>query len=245
MRIHNELLRSILILSLIGLVILPSGAMESGNPALYNAYNGLDKLGVEDAWDMGYTGEGVKVAVMDSGVDFATPDLIGTQARVTNASSPYYGWPLVIDIDSLAHYIQGSENFLVQSQYADTTSTNVSGYQVTGTSKSGIYHIGAHPDSHLAQFYGQPIKVLLVDERTPNTYDTVYVDLNNNHDFRDDKPCRKGDEISYWDRENDGYPDESGGMIYFIADGKTHLPLSEILVWGEGKNTEEWRTDCI
>jgi len=99
MRIHNELLRSILILSLIGLVILPSGAMESGNPALYNAYNGLDKLGVEDAWDMGYTGEGVKVAVMDSGVDFATPDLIGTQARVTNASSPYYGWPLVIDID--------------------------------------------------------------------------------------------------------------------------------------------------
>ena len=232
MRIHNELLRSILILSLIGLVILPSGAMESGNPALYNAYNGLDKLGVEDAWDMGYTGEGVKVAVMDSGVDFATPDLIGTQARVTNASSPYYGWPLVIDIDSLAHYIQGSENFLVQSQYADTTSTNVSGYQVTGTSKSGIYHIGAHPDSHLAQFYGQPIKVLLVDERTPSTYDTVYVDLNNNHDFRDDKPCRKGDEISYWDRENDGYPDESGGMIYFIADGKTHLPLSEIL-YGE------------
>ena len=68
MRIHNKLLRSILILSLIGLVILPSGAMEGGNPALYNAYKGLDDLGVKDAWDMGYTGKGVNIAIIDFGM---------------------------------------------------------------------------------------------------------------------------------------------------------------------------------
>ncbi len=226
-------LREMSILSLIELMILPSGAIESGNPVIYDAYKGLEHFGVEDAWNMGYTGKGVNVAVIDSGVDFATPDLIGTQARVSNASSPYYGWPIVIDLDSLSLYHQKSpEGLFIQSRYADTTSTNTTGFQTTGTSKSGVYHIGDHPDRHLAQFYGQPVKVLLVDEKSPNVYDTVYVDLNNNHDFRDDKPCRKGDEVSYWDRDKDGYPDESGGMIYFIADGKTPLPLSRTL-YGE------------
>jgi len=73
-------------------------------------------------------------------------------------------------------------------------------------------------------------------------YDTVYVDLNNNRDFKDDKPCRKGDEISYWDRDNDGYPDESGGMVYFIADGKMPLPLARTL-YGENakyRRMESW-----
>ena len=95
MWIYNKSLRSFLILSIIGLIMLPSGAVESGNPTLYHAYRGLEEFGVEDAWDMGYTGEGVKVAVMDSGVDFATPDLIGTQARVSNASSPTMAGPLL------------------------------------------------------------------------------------------------------------------------------------------------------
>jgi subtilisin family serine protease len=198
------------ILSLIGLIILPSGAIESGNPALYYAYKGLEKFGVEDAWGMGYTGKGVNVAVIDSGIDFATPDLIGTQAHISNKSSLYYGWPIVIDLDSLIQYQQDSNHLFIRSRYANTSSTDVRGYQTTGTSKSDIYHIGDHPDMHLTQFHGQPVKVLLVDEKSPNIYDTVYVDLNNNHDFRDDKPCRKGDEISYWDRDNDGYPDESG-----------------------------------
>jgi len=72
-----------------------------------------------------------------------------------------------------------------------TASTDVESYHVTGTSKSGIYHIGDHPDLHHVAFYGQTVKVLLVDEKTPGIYDTVYVDLNNNHDFRDDKPCQR------------------------------------------------------
>jgi subtilisin family serine protease len=197
---------------------------------LYNAYKGLDDLGIKGAWDMGFTGNGVNVAIIDTGIDFATPDLMGTQARVSNASSPYYGWPIAIDLESLSSYQQGIPGY--DSWYANTTSTDVRNSQVTGTSKSGIYHIGDHPDQHLAQFYGQPVKVLVVDERVSGVYDTIYVDLNNNHDFRDDKPCRKGDEISYWDRDSDGYADESGGMIYFIADGQTPLPLSK-MCYGE------------
>lgn len=222
------------ILCSVGLIIIiSSGAAEHGDPILYNTYKGLKEFGVEDAWNMGYTGSGVKVAIIDSGIDFATPDLIGTQARISDTRSPYYGWPIVIDLNSLSSYQQDISGY--GFQYANTNSTDVEGYLVTGTSKSGIYHIGDHPDQNLAKFYGNPVKVLLVDEKTPDVYDTVYVDLNNNHDFRDDKPCRKGDEISYWDRDKDGYPDESGGMIYFIADGKTPLPFSKILYGKKAK----------
>jgi len=98
--------------------------------------------------------------------------------------------------------------------------------------------MGDHPDQHLTNYYGEPVKVLVVDEEKVGIYTTVYVDLNNNHDFSDDKPCRKGDEPAYWDRDDDGYPDESGGMIYFIADGKTHLPFSEMLYGDEAKIPE-------
>jgi len=200
---------------------------------LYEKYKGLDEFAVEDAWEMNYTGSGVKVGLIDRGIDFATPDLIGTQAQISDVNSPYYGWPIVIDLKSLASYQQDHHSY--DSQYADTTSTNVNSYNVTGTSKSGKYHIGDHPDHNLAKFYGNPVKVLVVDESEEGIYDTVYVDLNNNRDFGDDKPCRKGDEISYWDRDDDDYPDESGGMIYFIADGKTPLPLSKMFYGEEAK----------
>ncbi|OPX79937.1 MAG: Pyrolysin precursor [Methanosaeta sp. PtaB.Bin039] len=229
-----NILKIILALWLAGSLFSPLvTGVSDGNPVLYDKYKGLEEFGVLDAWKMGYTGKDVKIAIIDSGIDFATPDLIGTQARLSDKSSPYDGWPIVIDLDSLSSYQRGI--FGVRSQYANTTSTNVDDYRVTGTSKSGRYHIGDHPDQHLFAFYGQPVKVLVVDENTPGIYDTVYVDLNNNRDFRDDKACKKGDEISYWDRDDDGYPDESGGMIYFISDGITPPPLARMLFGQDAK----------
>ena len=208
-----------------------------GNETLYEVYKGLEEFGVIDAWEMGYTGEGVKVAVIDTGIDFATPDFIGTQARVENAESPYYGWPIVIDLFTLSRY-QDNNPYTYLYQYANTTSTDPEGYTVTGSSKSGVYHIGDHPNERFTYFYGEPVKVLVVDEEQAAVYDTVYVDLNKNHDFSDDKPCRKGDEISYWDMNNDSYPDESGGMIYFIADGNTSLPCAQMLYGEEARIPE-------
>ena len=49
----------------------------------------LDVHQSKKAWDLGYTGEGVKVMVNDTGTDFAHPDLIGTIARITDPESPY------------------------------------------------------------------------------------------------------------------------------------------------------------
>lgn len=88
----------------------PCAGEGGGNEALYNVYQGLKEFGVEDAWDMSYTGRGVKVAVIDfTGIDFGAPDLVGTQARLK----------------------------MRYSQYEDTSSTNTESYKVTRTRKAG------------------------------------------------------------------------------------------------------------
>ncbi|MEX2314582.1 MAG: hypothetical protein WD628_02625, partial [Thermomicrobiales bacterium] len=241
-----------------------------------------DILGGHDsqlAWDKGYTGEGVKVMVNDSGIDFAHPDLMGTQARVTDPSSPYFGWPL--QYDQFSMYLMARDFILGESNIADgfgayaDTSTVVSegsasyqpvdaeapyDYTLTGTSLSGDYHIGSHPDNGLRQWYrlineidladpeahDERPAVLVADEATAGVYDTVYVDLDFDNDFSDEKPMRKGDEIGgadWWgaidpatgefDPEPDGFYDQSAGMLYWIADGVNSVPAADWW-WGIG-----------
>ncbi len=83
-----------------GLLILPSLSMAdnvsfettySGNPALYNAYKGLDDLGVKDAWDMGYTGEGWELKPVSQ-----------TQALLTMAGPLLSTWIRYLSIISKA-----------------------------------------------------------------------------------------------------------------------------------------------
>ncbi len=56
-------------------------------------------------FNLGITGSGVKVAVIDSGVDFGNPDLQDAYAVDTNPDSPYYGWPIAFDDNSLLAYL--------------------------------------------------------------------------------------------------------------------------------------------
>ncbi len=58
-----------------------------------------------EAWSMGYTGKDVVIGLAGEGIDFGSPDLWDTQARVTDAESPYYGWPIVYDPDSINSYL--------------------------------------------------------------------------------------------------------------------------------------------
>ncbi|HNT37096.1 MAG TPA: S8 family serine peptidase, partial [bacterium] len=223
--------------------------------------------GVGAARSLGYTGQGVKIAIIDSGVDFAHPDLFETQARVEDANSPYYGWPICFDGRSMAAYsYYGSTE---DTWYADTSTipdvtfegdtgtaqfaTVIDGAPVVKTytfnkeSVSGKYHFGLHPDTYLRDevWGGRTAAILVVDhpdvENRGAGYNTVYVDLNNNYDFRDDKPCYRGNEVSYldfwdataWDYGTDGFPDISGGMVYFIGDGVNPIPASDWLFDGD------------
>ncbi|MBS4192089.1 S8 family serine peptidase [Bacillus sp. FJAT-49705] len=53
-----------------------------------NMLNSAPFIGAKEAWETGYTGKGVKVAVIDTGVDYTHPDL-------KNAFGSYKGWDFV------------------------------------------------------------------------------------------------------------------------------------------------------
>lgn len=237
---------------------LPQSAAGTGtaNPGSPESWHTLDVHHVRDAWAQGYRGEGVNVAVIDSGVDFGHPDLQGTFARVEDPASPYYGWPYVVDPYSmellsvgLVHDVPGAirgygswyidTSTVVQGPTARFTTVTATAssmdpithtYTLPGTSRSGLYHMGIHPDEHLAFDVDHEFPAVLVaDTVTPGVYDTVYVDLNNNYDFHDDTPLRKGSELSTLDNNGDGLADLSSGLLYFIGDGRTPIPASDWL----------------
>ncbi|MEQ6388087.1 S8 family serine peptidase [Bacillaceae bacterium S4-13-58] len=54
--------------------------------------NSAPFIGANDAWDSGYDGEGITVAVIDTGVDYTHPDL-------SHAFGDYKGWDFVDDDD--------------------------------------------------------------------------------------------------------------------------------------------------
>jgi hypothetical protein len=200
------------------------------------------------AWANGFTGQGVKVMVNDSGIDFCHPDLHGTWATVDDSSSPYNGWPMMFD--SFSMFMLARDQILGESNvangigdYADTSTTcngtdpcsyqplaapQANTYTLTGTSLSGVYHIGTHPDRSLDRDdQGRPA-VLVVDEQTAGVYNTVYVDLDHNHDFTNDPAARRPSPSVCGDYDGSSY---SGGLVYFIADGQRPVPVTDWL-WG-------------
>lgn len=107
---------------------------------------------------------------------------------------------------------------------------------------SGEVHVGTHHDGSLRDYvWGERVAVLVTDPNVAGVYDTVYVDLDNDYDFRDEKPVTQADitdlentynnPISYRDLDGDGIADLSGGMLYFIADGMSYPPGFDMLFY--------------
>ena len=205
--------------------------------------------GAIDAWERGYAGEGMVVAVADTGVDFAHPDLNGTQARVTDPKSPYHGWPLMFDHNSMYYWLVYGDAYPSRSTwYADTSTIDYdnntdgildsSGYNITGvnTSLSGEYHLGEHPDSTLRNKAGGDVPILVVDDRVSGLYETVYPDINRDGEFHNDVPMRPGEETAGLDTDGDGLWDISGGLVYWVADGTNGVPYSETYAPRHGYN---------
>ena len=90
--------------------------------------------------------------------------------------------------------------------------------------KSGTVRLGSHPDDYLLGILGERPAFLVTDPNTAGVYDTVYVDLDSDYNFADEKPVTKASPASYRDMNGDGYTDISGGLLYFISDGVTKIP---------------------
>ncbi len=116
-------------------------------------------------------------------------------------------------------------------KYTPVGSTSNFSYIVPTTSLSGEYKIGTHHDRDLLGLYNNRVAVLVVDENVAGVYDTVYVDLDNDKDFTDEKPVTKDSPEVYRDIDGDGYADLSGGLLVWISDGANTPPTADWL-WG-------------
>ncbi|MDP7312541.1 MAG: hypothetical protein QF831_03800, partial [Candidatus Thalassarchaeaceae archaeon] len=162
--------------------------------------------GATDAWLDGVNGSGVKVAIVDSGIDFAHPDLNGTQARVEDANNSYDGWPIMWDPRSVDIWLKDGDAYPDNggSWYSDTSNLDndsnsddildSTGFNISGInpSLSGTYHHGLHPDSKLVSKVGGEVDVLVDDDITQGIYETVYVDIDRDGNFSDEIAMRRG-----------------------------------------------------
>ncbi len=148
----------------------------------------------------GFNGTGIKVAVIDTGVDYGNPDL---QGALTYYVGTYNGTdirePLVLDADenlvilfktftaNATGFINvGGINFTDYIPDPVNLTAPYSAYNVSNvTSLSGNYKFGVLYEYMEGEGKWVKVGVLLTDPTTAGNYTTLYVDANNNSIFND------------------------------------------------------------
>jgi hypothetical protein len=212
--------------------------------------------GVEDTWALGVTGEGdpvnpVKIAVLDSGVDFCNPALYNRWAVQDAALTPAYnGWPIAYDDRSAQDFLINYPNPGTSSAIPETNNYGwyvrtepFSGSEFTDplygyvytipaemVSVSGTYRWGYNPDAlwhDLAVQVGAPTVFMATDSTTAGVYDQVWFDSDWDGIFDSfiDKSNPGG--CVDWTSptsQPDGVADDSLGLLYWVSDGVNPLP---------------------
>ena len=177
--------------------------------------------GVRAFNEVGATGAGVRVAVIDSGVDFGHPDLKDALEYVDRDGIRE---PLVLDADEsqvlqLSENVANADGFLsvkgnistVFSPAAVEVEAESDYFVGSIKSVSGTYRFGI---THISYFLKYNIGVLLADPEFSGDYTAAYVDLNQNHDFTDDEQIGYfSDRTASADLDEDGFPDISLGLL--------------------------------
>ncbi|MGC9068552.1 MAG: S8 family serine peptidase [Thermoprotei archaeon] len=172
--------------------------------------------------EYGVTGKGIKVAVVDTGIDYAHPDIKDSLTYVTLPDGGRE--PLVYDPDESQVLIMKSYNATSILPTADKNFTVLEPVSVnitakynyvinSGWSKSGIVKFGMTDLFMLGDIIN--IGILMVDPVTPGQYTRVYVDFNNNGNFTDDPYYDyNGDRVTIYD----DYPYTIGTLGGFFFD---------------------------
>lgn len=189
---------------------------------------GVDRVEAE----YGVNGSGINIAIVDTGVDYAHPDLRDTLKYVTlDYKGEYIREPLVLDADesqvilltsvisSNDHIYVGGLTFITLIPYPIMITAPYDSYTITNlTSKSGVYKFGV---AYMLLAYNDIVwtGVLMYDSNSPGIYDSLVIDLNFDGDFTNDPVITYyGDRIISKDYDGDGLPDISlgvaGGFFY-------------------------------
>src|SRR3990170_728838 len=183
----------------------------------------------------GYTGAGVNIAVVDTGVDFSNPDIMDSLARDKN------NHPIMLDADGQG-IVSIYNSFFPSFGSAPIFNGTLTDDMKIGknnrdyiVSKSGNYKLGIIYQGALQGALAgvQVVPVLVIDSHTPGLYDTIIPDLssswkdftrfdlkkgqqpNYDFDFTDEKPIvlGSGNEHLVYDFDDDGKSDYSAGTI--------------------------------
>ena len=157
-------------------------------------------IGADRVNQLGVTGKGVTIAIVDTGTDFGIPDLQQAVARNSLGQAISFdpdGQGFVITslvVHRVGNLLQ-TKNLTVDvwnaASYVDTTNAVPTVQSVTlhydyvapqVVSKSGNYHFGILRESIQDVVSGDTVTVnfplVVVDSTTPNVYDTVVVDMS-------------------------------------------------------------------
>ncbi|MDK6027833.1 S8 family serine peptidase [Ignisphaera sp. 4213-co] len=151
----------------------------------------------------GITGSGVKIAIVDTGVDYAHPDLQSKLIYYTGTYRTIYGTsasirePLVLDADesqviltnsfqaNISGYINVGQNyFIVLIPYFMIVQPSYPSYYVGNIpSASGIYKFGMTLEYTVTGIVS--VGVVMSDPETPGNYTLLVIDANDNGVFGD------------------------------------------------------------
>src|SRR5438093_421097 len=101
--------------------------------------------------------------------------------------------------------------------------------QTDASAVNAIRNGGPAPDLTLGRDYGEFVAVPVSDSTAPGVYDTVHLDLDDNHVFGNDKAATVASPEIWADTNGDGLADLSGGLIYFIGDGRYPIPYTDVM----------------
>ena len=159
------------------------------NTAPWGDWSFTDAHNVPEVAAMGYTGDGVTVAVADTGIDFGAQNLAGKYMVVEDPESAYYGWPVAFDAYGLPEFLMAKEARTGMGGITNTTLNGTGPFDIDHTIK-----VDGQKDFTRNEMVGSD---RANDIRTPGTSTGLEFDLTELYATRDDTFWYSGIKTKY------------------------------------------------